>query len=69
MYVDDIGERHSVKYTAGANIGYQVENGIPDAPLNIRYNTPLYKAADPTARGRISFERGPDRQYKCDLLK
>lgn len=63
IYVDDIGEKHGVKYTAGANTGFEVENGVPDSPSNIRYNTPLYKS-EPTARGRITFERGPDRQYK-----
>lgn len=63
IYVDDVGEKHATKYTAGANTGYEVENGVPDSPSNIRYNKPLYKS-DPTARGRITFERGPDRQYK-----
>lgn len=63
IYVDDVGEKHGVRYKAGANTGFEVENGVPDAPQNIRYNTPLYKA-EPTARGRITFERGPDRQYK-----
>lgn len=63
IYVDDVGEKHGVKYTAGAHTGFEVENGVPDQPANIRYNTPLYKA-EPTARGRITFERGPDRQYK-----
>lgn len=63
IYVDDAGEKHGVKYKAGANRGFEVENGVPDSPNSIRYNSPLYKA-EPTARGRITFERGPDRQYK-----
>lgn len=63
IYVDDVGEKHGVKYKAGANTGFQVENGVPDSPASVRYNTPLYRA-EPTARGRITFERGPDRQYK-----
>lgn len=66
IYVDDVGEKHGVKYKAGANVGFEVENGVPDSPLNIRYNTPLYKS-EPTARGRITFERGPDRQYKSEV--
>lgn len=63
VYVDDIGEKHGVKYRAGANSGFEVENGVPDSPSSIRYNSPLYKAP-PTSRGKITFERGPDRQYK-----
>ncbi|CRK95811.1 CLUMA_CG009263, isoform A [Clunio marinus] len=63
IYVDDVGEKHGVKYKAGANTGFEVENGLPDASNSIRYNKPLYRA-EPTARGRITFERGPDRQYK-----
>lgn len=63
IYVDDAGDKHGVKYKAGAHAGFQVENGVPDAPSTINYNSPLYRA-DPTARGKISFERGPDRQYK-----
>lgn len=63
IYVDDVGEKHGVKYKAGPHSGFEVENGVPDSPDKIRYNTPLYKS-EPTARGRITFERGPDRQYK-----
>ncbi|CAG9799650.1 unnamed protein product [Chironomus riparius] len=63
IYVDDAGDKHGVKYKAGAHAGFQVENGVPDTPSTINYNAPLYRA-DPTARGKISFERGPDRQYK-----
>ncbi|CAO1313158.1 unnamed protein product [Diamesa hyperborea] len=62
-YVDDAGEKHDVKYKAGAGTGFEVENGVPDSPQNIRYNTPLYKS-NPKARGKITFERGPDKQYK-----
>jgi hypothetical protein len=63
IYVDDVGEKHGVKYKAGANEGYSVENGVPDQPGTLNYNSPLYKT-DPTARGKISFERGPEREYK-----
>jgi Insect cuticle protein len=63
IYVDDVGEKHGVKYNAAAHSGFTVENGVPDAPSTINYNSPLYKT-DPTARGKITFERGPDRQYK-----
>ncbi|KAG5678108.1 hypothetical protein PVAND_007809 [Polypedilum vanderplanki] len=61
IYVDDAGDKHGVKYNAAAHTGFSVENGVPDSTIN--YNAPLYKT-DPTARGKISFERGPDRQYK-----
>ncbi len=61
--MDDVGEKHGVKYKAGANEGYHVENGVPDQPGTLNYNSPLYKS-DPTARGKISFERGHDHQYK-----
>ena len=63
IYVDDVGEKHGVKYKAAANEGFEVENGVPDSPSAIRYNTPLYKS-EPSARGRITFERGPGQQYK-----
>lgn len=36
---------------------------MPDQPGTLNYNSPLYKT-DPTARGKISYERGPDREYK-----
>lgn len=63
IYVDDLGDKHGVKYKAGAHAGFQVDNGVPDTPSTVNYNAPLYKS-DPTARGKITFERGPDRQYK-----
>ena len=64
-YVDDAGDKHGVKYKAGAGTGFEVENGVPDSSQNFRYNTPLYKS-DPKARGKITFERGPDKQYKYE---
>lgn len=63
LYVDDVGDKHGVNYKAGANEGYRVENGVPDQPGTLNYNSPLYKT-DPTARGKISFERGPNQEYK-----
>ena len=63
IYVDDVGEKHQVKYKSGADRGFEVENGVPDSPSIIQYNNPLHKA-DPTSRGRITFERGPEGQYK-----
>lgn len=62
-YVDDVGEKHNVKYKASANTGFEVENGVPDSPQNVRYNNPLYKA-NPQTRGHISFEKGPQGTYK-----
>lgn len=62
-YLDDVGERHNVRYGAGANTGYQVSNAVPDAPAIVRYSSPLYKTNRRT-RGRIAYERGPGAQYK-----
>lgn len=62
-YIDDIGEKHSVRYAAGAGTGYEVTNAVPDSPSFVRYTAPLYKA-NRLARGRISYERGPGAQYK-----
>lgn len=62
-YIDDIGERHSVRYAAGAGTGFEVSNAVPDNPSFVRYTAPLYKTSR-LARGRISYERGPGSQYK-----
>lgn len=62
-YLDDLGERHSVRYAAGAGTGYQVTNAVPDAPSLVKYSAPLYKTSLP-ARGKVSYERGPGGQYK-----
>ena len=69
IYVDDVGEKHNVKYSAGAGEGFNVENGVPDAAAIVRYNTPLYKA-DKNTRGRISYQQGPvnSGQYKWILF-
>lgn len=61
--MDDAGERHSVRYAAGANTGYEVSNAVPDTPSIVRYSAPLYKT-NRNARGRIAYERGPGGQYK-----
>lgn len=52
-----------MRYAAGAGIGYQVSNAVPDTPALVRYNAPLYKT-NPAARGKVSYERGPGAQYK-----
>lgn len=62
-FVDDVGEKHTVRYAAGAGTGYEVINAIPDSVFNVRYNAPLYKASR-KARGRIAYERGPPGQYR-----
>ena len=63
IYYDDVGDKHNVKYEAGADKGFTVENGVPDASMKVRYNSPLYKA-DRNTRGKISFQQGPAGQYK-----
>lgn len=62
-YLDDVGERHSVRYAAGAGTGYQVTNAVPDTPSLVKYSAPLYKSSR-NARGKVSYERGPGGQYK-----
>jgi hypothetical protein len=63
-YVDDVGEKHAVRYAAGAGTGFEVLNAVPDSPASVNYNLPLYKVSSPTARGKIAFENGPNGQYK-----
>lgn len=62
-FIDDIGEKHLVRYAASANRGFEVLNAVPDASRYVRYSAPLYKTS-PKARGRIAYEKGPGRQYK-----
>uniref|UniRef100_A0A1A9W7H6 Cuticle protein 6 n=1 Tax=Glossina brevipalpis TaxID=37001 RepID=A0A1A9W7H6_9MUSC len=62
-YLDDVGERHSVRYAAGAGTGFEVSNAIPDNPARVGYTLPLYKA-HPKTRGKITVQRGPDGAYK-----
>lgn len=62
-YIDDLGERHSVRYAAGAGTGYQVTNAVPDAPSAVRFSAPLYKTGR-NVRGKVAYERGPGREYK-----
>lgn len=62
-YLDDIGERHTVRYAAGQETGFEVLNTIPDSVANVRYNEPLYKGSR-QARGHSAVERGPNGQYK-----
>lgn len=62
-FLDDIGEKHAVRYAASAEHGFEVFNSVPDASRYVQYSVPLYKAA-PETRGRIAYERGPNGQYK-----
>lgn len=63
-YIDDIGERHTVRYAAGKETGFEVFNAVPDTPSNVRYNSPLYTSNDRQKRGHMSVERGPPGQYR-----
>ncbi|KAH8390623.1 hypothetical protein KR215_008476 [Drosophila sulfurigaster] len=62
-YVDDVGERHSVRYAAGAGTGFEISNAVPDNPAIVGYSSPLYKA-HPKTRGKMSVQRGPGGTYK-----
>ncbi|XP_017486755.1 PREDICTED: uncharacterized protein LOC108375170 [Rhagoletis zephyria] len=62
-FLDDVGERHSVRYAAGAGTGFEVFNSIPDNPASVAYAAPLYKA-HPKTRGKMTTQRGPDGTYK-----
>lgn len=62
-YLDDVGERHSVRYAAGAGTGFEISNAVPDNPVNVGYSNPLYKA-HPKTRGKMSVQRGPGGTYK-----
>lgn len=62
-FIDDVGEKHLVRYAASADHGFEVLNSVPDASRYVRYGAPLYKTS-PKVRGRIAYERGRGRQYK-----
>ncbi|XP_059216851.1 protein SPT2 homolog [Stomoxys calcitrans] len=62
-FLDDEGERHSVRYAAGAGTGFEVSNSVPDNPASVSYASPLYKAP-PGTRGKMSVQRGPGGTYK-----
>ncbi|XP_030080782.1 RNA-binding protein cabeza [Drosophila hydei] len=62
-YLDDVGERHSVRYAAGAGTGFEISNAVPDNPVSVSYSSPLYKA-HPKTRGKMSVQRGPGGTYK-----
>ncbi|XP_033160297.1 fibroin heavy chain [Drosophila mauritiana] len=62
-YLDDVGERHSVRYAAGAGTGFEISNAVPDSPSVVAYSSPLYKS-HPKARGKMSVQRGPAGSYK-----
>ncbi|ALC43643.1 Cpr73D, partial [Drosophila busckii] len=62
-YLDDVGERHSVRYAAGAGTGFEISNAVPDNPISVGYANPLYKAP-PRTRGKMSVQRGPAGTYK-----
>ncbi|XP_058834686.1 uncharacterized protein LOC131691937 isoform X2 [Topomyia yanbarensis] len=57
-YVDDAGEQHSVRYSAGTGTGFEVANPVPDAPNTLAYESPLYKTHK-QVRGKVAFESGP----------
>lgn len=63
-FIDDVGEKHLVRYAASADTGFEVLNSVPDASRYVQYSAPLYKSISPKQRGRIAYERGPGRQYK-----
>ncbi|KAH8379683.1 hypothetical protein KR009_006490 [Drosophila setifemur] len=62
-YLDDVGERHSVRYAAGAGTGFEISNAVPDSPSSVAYSSPLYKS-HPKTRGKMSVQRGPAGSYK-----
>ncbi|XP_055623475.1 uncharacterized protein LOC129766902 [Toxorhynchites rutilus septentrionalis] len=66
-YVDDVGEKHSVRYSAGAGTGFEVANPVPDAPNTIAYESPLYKTHK-QVRGKVAFESGPSGSGQYKLL-
>ncbi|XP_055847051.1 uncharacterized protein LOC129912706 [Episyrphus balteatus] len=63
-YFDDIGERHTVRYAAGAGTGFKVLNSVPDSQTSVAYTAPLYKPSNPAARGRVAVQRGSKGMYK-----
>ncbi|XP_017080217.1 fibroin heavy chain [Drosophila eugracilis] len=62
-YLDDVGERHSVRYAAGAGTGFEISNAVPDSPSTVAYSSPLYKS-HPKTRGKMAVQRGPAGSYK-----
>lgn len=62
-YLDDIGEKHTVRYAAGAGTGFEVLNAVPDSPAAVHYSAPLYKGHK-EERGKIAYERGPGGLYR-----
>ncbi|XP_058463109.1 uncharacterized protein LOC131437646 isoform X2 [Malaya genurostris] len=68
-YVDDVGEQHSVRYSAGSGTGFEVANPVPDAPNTLAYESPLYKTHK-QVRGKVAFESGPtgSGQYKLQSV-
>ncbi|ETN64936.1 hypothetical protein AND_003298 [Anopheles darlingi] len=66
-YIDDVGEKHSVRYSAGSGTGYEVANPVPDAPNTIAYESPLYKTHK-QVRGKVAFESGPTGSGQYKLL-
>ncbi|XP_021697100.1 uncharacterized protein LOC5568293 [Aedes aegypti] len=66
-YVDDVGEQHSVRYSAGSGTGFEVANPVPDAPNTIAYESPLYKTHK-QVRGKVAFESGPSGSGQYKLL-
>lgn len=61
-YIDDVGERHVVRYTAGADKGFVVVNGVPDNNAADAYRLPLLKAPNWT-RGKVMVTKGVNGEY------
>ncbi|KAL5289462.1 hypothetical protein ACFFRR_009527 [Megaselia abdita] len=61
-YVDDTDERHTVRYTAGADKGFVVVNGVPDNNAADAYRLPLLKAPNWT-RGKIMVTKAANGEY------
>lgn len=62
-YLDDVGERHLVRYTGSAQNGFDVLNSFPDSPNNVHYSRSLYRDPNPRARGRMAMQRKNQGQY------
>lgn len=62
-YLDDVGEKHLVKYSGSSQNGFEIHNAFPDAPQNVHYSRSLYKDPNPRARGRMSMQRKNNGQY------
>lgn len=62
-YVDDVGERHLVRYSGSSQNGFEVSNSFPDPPQAVHYSRSLYKDGNRQARGHMAMQRKGDGQY------